>query len=168
MVFIEVHHLKSIELGRDLLDLLLLTRLNGLHALGIPSWVSEGITITLPASTHHLIYSGMLSTSGVSRLVSIYAIFHSESILLELKVKVWVLDIYVELIRPSPHLRQTELASRAGLVIKRSRRSIGNPLHGGSRTRTRSFHVSKSSGSGSLAKPLQVKGRSGYASYYAG
>jgi hypothetical protein len=136
MVFIEVHHLKSMELGRDLLDLLLLTRMNGFHALGIPSWVSEGITITLPAFTHYLIYVGILLTSGLPRLVSVYAVVRSESMLLELKVKVWVLDIYVELVRPSPHLRQAELASRAGLVIKRSRRSIGSPLHDGSRTRT--------------------------------
>lgn len=36
VVFVEVHHLKAVELCRDLLDLLLLSGLNRLNALGIP------------------------------------------------------------------------------------------------------------------------------------
>lgn len=35
-VFVEVHHLEPIELVRNLLDLLLLARLNSFHALSIP------------------------------------------------------------------------------------------------------------------------------------
>jgi len=41
MVFIEVHHLKAVELGRDFFDLLLLPWLDDLHPLRIPSPVSQ-------------------------------------------------------------------------------------------------------------------------------
>jgi len=48
VVFIEVHHLKSIELVGNFLDLLLLSWLDDLHALGVPSGVSK--TFGIPGS----------------------------------------------------------------------------------------------------------------------
>jgi hypothetical protein len=46
MVLVEVHHLKSIELVGDFLNLLLLPRLDDLHALCIPSVFSDHIRIS--------------------------------------------------------------------------------------------------------------------------
>ena len=40
VVLVEVHHLESVELVRDLFDLLCLTRLDDFHTLCVPTFLS--------------------------------------------------------------------------------------------------------------------------------
>lgn len=66
-VLVEVHHLKSIELVRNLLDLLLLARLDDLHTLSIPFDVLSRRWFVLATSLDSA--AGDLSIVDVSDLV---------------------------------------------------------------------------------------------------
>lgn len=60
VVLIEVHHLETIELVRNLLNLLLLTRLDDLDALGIPADV-----LVLFNGTHLAVYNNAKYPSSI-------------------------------------------------------------------------------------------------------